>query len=410
MPSFAYIATEYRNTVQIIRGSVKIQLRIVLLSAAFLLTTILVVLKTADDAALEYKYLTEKTRVNHVKEYLELDVLGSATNGVYSVKNFVQNTDSCFVVKDKFENVSREVIEVYPSIHQVTFDVSGILGFNRSFVYPPLNLSWLYNFDNLNATWAERTKTQIKDRLGIYFIGPYMLPDGFLGLFAKYPLWKQASSYSVDLGCNSQPTDCEDACWDGPNQMKYFGTAGTLHNFDDFFPVYEAVDNLQFRLRIANLDPDDYNYKFSGSLLYSSSSKDPIDPIVTQISAYNIHWVLETWNSNGWEPDWLDSMLYVAVFSSLALTIILTRLMVLHERHSLLIHSMLPEKVVNHLELGGGTYAESFETVTVLFADIVQYTVVCSALSPLQVVQLLDDLYSRFDKLVLARGVYKGKY
>ena len=90
------------------------------------------------------------------------------------------------------------------------------------------------------------------------------------------------------------------------------------------------------------------------------------------------------------------------------MTMVLTRLMILHARLSLLIKSMLPKKVIRHLKLGGGTYAESFESVTVLFADIVDYTVVCSALTPLQVVQLLDDLYIIFDKLVMVRGVYKG--
>ena len=47
---------------------------------------------------------------------------------------------------------------------------------------------------------------------------------------------------------------------------------------------------------------------------------------------------------------------------------------------------MLPEKVIYHLNTNDNLFAESFDMVTILFADIVDYTVVASSLSPLQVV------------------------
>jgi class 3 adenylate cyclase len=59
----------------------------------------------------------------------------------------------------------------------------------------------------------------------------------------------------------------------------------------------------------------------------------------------------------------------------------------------------LPEAIANRLKQQLGTIAEDFADVTVLFADIVGFTEIASSLSAIQLVRLLNQIFSDFDRL-----------
>ncbi|CAG2227200.1 GUCY1B [Mytilus edulis] len=68
---------------------------------------------------------------------------------------------------------------------------------------------------------------------------------------------------------------------------------------------------------------------------------------------------------------------------------------------------MLPTKVATELLAGRTVDAEKFENVTILFSDIVTFTKIASACTPMDIVNLLNNLYQRFDNLTTVHNVYK---
>ncbi|KHJ85478.1 adenylate/guanylate cyclase catalytic domain protein [Oesophagostomum dentatum] len=64
-------------------------------------------------------------------------------------------------------------------------------------------------------------------------------------------------------------------------------------------------------------------------------------------------------------------------------------------------------QVADKLKLGQSVEPESFDAVTVFFSDVVSFTKIAGKCSPLQVVNLLNDLYTTFDGIIDSHDVYK---
>lgn len=74
-----------------------------------------------------------------------------------------------------------------------------------------------------------------------------------------------------------------------------------------------------------------------------------------------------------------------------------------------LLHSILPPNVADKLRLNEAVEAENYKLVTILFSDIVGFTALCSndQVVPMDIVRMLNKLYTYFDMLSGVNEVYK---
>ncbi|MDY6937323.1 MAG: adenylate/guanylate cyclase domain-containing protein [Cyanobacteriota bacterium] len=79
------------------------------------------------------------------------------------------------------------------------------------------------------------------------------------------------------------------------------------------------------------------------------------------------------------------------------------------EKSESLLLNILPEPIAQQLKQKQGCIAEHFDEVTILFADIVGFTPLSARLSPIELVNLLNQIFSNFDDLAEFLGLEKIK-
>ncbi|XP_033216664.1 soluble guanylate cyclase 88E isoform X2 [Belonocnema kinseyi] len=74
-----------------------------------------------------------------------------------------------------------------------------------------------------------------------------------------------------------------------------------------------------------------------------------------------------------------------------------------------LLYQMIPKQVADRLRNGESPIdtCEMFDSVSILFSDVVTFTEICSRITPMEVVSMLNGMYSLFDTLTERNRVYK---
>lgn len=97
------------------------------------------------------------------------------------------------------------------------------------------------------------------------------------------------------------------------------------------------------------------------------------------------------------------------VVSQMELRINLERLKREQKKVESLLLNILPEPIAEQLKTQPGLIAQAHEEVTILFADLVNFTQFATQVSPEQLVIVLHEIFSRFDYLSFEHGLEKIK-
>lgn len=108
---------------------------------------------------------------------------------------------------------------------------------------------------------------------------------------------------------------------------------------------------------------------------------------------------------------------YVAVFNLLVVVVFVYYMMLFYVRQRAflltqsdgLLRNILPDEIADRLKTSGETIADEYDSASILFADIVDFTPMSADMTPAELVALLDDVFTAFDILVEERGLEKIK-
>uniref|UniRef100_A0AC34GW29 Guanylate cyclase n=1 Tax=Panagrolaimus sp. ES5 TaxID=591445 RepID=A0AC34GW29_9BILA len=78
-----------------------------------------------------------------------------------------------------------------------------------------------------------------------------------------------------------------------------------------------------------------------------------------------------------------------------------------NKRADKLLSQLLPSYVANELKLGRPVPPKTFKHASVMFSDIVGFTTICSTSTPIEVVSMLNAVYTGFDDVINRHEAYK---
>ena len=79
------------------------------------------------------------------------------------------------------------------------------------------------------------------------------------------------------------------------------------------------------------------------------------------------------------------------------------------EKSDKLLLNILPTTIAERLKSGEETIADHFDEASIVFADIVEFTQISAGAAPERIVQVLDDIFTKFDKISEKYGLEKIK-
>lgn len=241
-------------------------------------------------------------------------------------------------------------------------------------------------------------------------IGPVDLIQGGKGILAYLPVYVDEDVEGVlDISTleGVQPEEVQGRKFWGfassiANLTKMEEWSGALRDFrysNMHFEMHRATDGLQPLSKGGNASQiDEESHRLA-------HADDGTWSVLVNIP--RINWELAvTWDDGFW-PSWYWGACSAAIVGAWLVAVLLTCVLISRRKHRMLLYRIMPPTVVKTLHQGKQV-VQHFDNVTVFFSDLVGFTNLSSRRSPLEVVGLLNHLYTEFDSLANKHKVFKS--
>jgi len=177
-------------------------------------------------------------------------------------------------------------------------------------------------------------------------------------------------------------------------------------NVDMDFYLTRKEDDIDWTLSGPKGEP---TYQFA-HLASSENSHllDDSNSIVIETESLHGTWTnrVGITSANGWTPEWYWPSVACLIVISLLLGMLVASTLVKSQLHRDLVESMIPKKAIKKLQRNQ-TVIEKFNLITIFYADVVDFSGVAGSMSAIQVMDMLNDLFSELDRIAKRHGVYK---
>ena len=335
---------------------------------------------------------------------------GSVALALYA-RSVVLDTSSNVSVSERLESgfieSARYASERWPGSVALYMDPNAIVMYG----YPPLFHPPLAPGFNFLQYPADVDFAAVIDR-NLFFFGPFTNEEsGQRYIISFAPIWLPADSEDTDFGYGVIE-GCPE-CWNSNEKLNFFGETRSLIILSEELlsqsPLPRLLDKgLEITVKRGDLPDKDINI-LSDPEVWNSEDYDVCEKDNSELfnlEIQNLRWKVCARKSAS-KPLWFVYVIVGVILFSLVMALLLLELLLEKFQSNSMLEEILPKDVIAHLKKGISPYAEKYETVTILFCDIVGFTELSSALNPEQVVEMLDDLYSYYDKLTEKHNIYK---
>ena len=130
------------------------------------------------------------------------------------------------------------------------------------------------------------------------------------------------------------------------------------------------------------------------------------DNVTLSLDTGDNGWVISVGYDDGFSPKYMPWALPIIIASANLFTLMMILVLVSKKEHERLLGNLMPPNAINKLRKGE-IVVERYSNVTIFFSDIVGYTNMSTQMTPVEVMQMLSDLYTQMDFLAKKHGVYK---
>lgn len=117
-------------------------------------------------------------------------------------------------------------------------------------------------------------------------------------------------------------------------------------------------------------------------------------------------WTMTVGYKDGFTVLWIRWTVPLFSVASLIFCTLIMFALASRQQHLQLLYKMMPRQAIAKLKKGESV-VEKYDDVSVYFSDIIGFTSMAGEMTPIQVMAMLNDLYTQFDELVDKYNVYK---